>query len=147
MGRPNGWFAHNEYPSVLDFALASSYGKAFNEKGAHVVLDNPVSQESRSDVFRLKPNIEVVKTLIHHGAIISDSCLSASRKLPDKSFIRFLEQSQKNGTTATPPVPVSMSLPPPPPLPQPPQAGRNRQHLMSAAFRVTSTRVPAPTAS
>ncbi|KXS09119.1 hypothetical protein M427DRAFT_39486, partial [Gonapodya prolifera JEL478] len=89
---PARWFAHNEYPSALDFALANSYGKAFNEKGGKVVLNNPPSQESCSDVYRLKPNINGVKLLLKHGARVNDGTLSAAKKLSDKSFLKACQE-------------------------------------------------------
>ena len=96
------WLSTYKYPSYLDFALTTSHGKPFSEKGGHVVLDNPASQDQRRDEYPLRPNMDIVLLLLGRGANVSRTAVKAAKKIPDRAFLRLVESKAKEQEAAKP---------------------------------------------
>ena len=96
------WLSTYKYPSYLDFALTTSHGKPFSEKGGHVVLDNPASQDQRRDEYPLRPNMDIVLLLLGRGAKVSRTAVKAAKKIPDRAFLRLVESKAKEQEAAKP---------------------------------------------
>ncbi|KAJ3335737.1 hypothetical protein HDU93_004583 [Gonapodya sp. JEL0774] len=99
------WLTTYRFPSALEFALTTAHGKPFNEKGGHVVLDNPADKDVRRDEFPLKPNMDIILLLLRHGGKITNTALQAAKKHEDKSFVRFIEQQKALQMAPTVPAP------------------------------------------
>ncbi|KXS11328.1 hypothetical protein M427DRAFT_72959 [Gonapodya prolifera JEL478] len=86
------WLKTYSYSSALEFALTSSRGVPFNEKGAYVVLQNPATQNSRRDEF-LKPNFDVIQLLLRCSAEVTPEAILRAKRSKDSALIEEIENA------------------------------------------------------
>ncbi|KXS20580.1 hypothetical protein M427DRAFT_131355 [Gonapodya prolifera JEL478] len=133
------WWLSPTFPSALDFALASG-GRAFNKRGAYVVLTNPSFSGQIYDWVDQTPDPDVIKVLLEHGADVSESCLDTASKLGNPQILAIMADHMRRAkdkdsfqTASSSSVKATTPSPPPSQLerstaPSPTLSNHSRDH-------------------
>ncbi|KAJ3337021.1 hypothetical protein HDU93_001740 [Gonapodya sp. JEL0774] len=87
----------------FDVTMETHHKLQINLKGGDVRLENPTDARGACVDFAMRRSLDIVKLLLEHGAVVSDSIVATARKVQDTQYAECLEQyliNQRN------PVPV-----------------------------------------
>ncbi|KAJ3343706.1 hypothetical protein HDU93_006618 [Gonapodya sp. JEL0774] len=92
------WNSTAPFSSLLDFALASGDGWAFNKRGANITVTDPLKFSDVCDTYTLQPSLDVIRLLILHNARIDKTEFKTRAKSPldrkGQSYDEYFTQQQ-----------------------------------------------------
>ncbi|KAJ3337565.1 hypothetical protein HDU93_000856 [Gonapodya sp. JEL0774] len=94
------WSHNPSFPSALDLALFSGT-LPFNPHGSRVSLISPERDIDTHMEVTLQPSLEVVATLLKHGAAVLDSSLDAAHKFASDQRDRSMESPKPRSLPRT----------------------------------------------
>ncbi|KXS15361.1 hypothetical protein M427DRAFT_69995 [Gonapodya prolifera JEL478] len=66
-----------------------------NLRGGTVTIEHPKKSQERSVRLTVEPKMEIVRSLLEHGAIVTDVDLKAAQKNPNREFLQTLESHHR----------------------------------------------------